>query len=101
MKIFRPKHGPVLTQGRAIHFLEGLGVVFVAMLVAVLWGGSLYQGAAWGLIAVIVLAVLWEAATPLMAKAFHWSHPFGDIVDLISFLLGAIIPAGLVGVLLS
>lgn len=81
MRLFRPKRGPVLTQGRVTHLLGG---VLVPIAASQLWG---YEGL--GISGVFVVAAFgWEAASVQLGKRFKWPHKFGDVIDLIAFVVG-------------
>lgn len=87
MALWRPKRGPVLRWGRLAHF--------VVAAAATLWsahrGG--YDGLGMASAAVLILAPLWELATVRLGSWLRWSHRFGDVVDLIAFVLGWLVAA--------
>lgn len=90
--IFKAKDGPILTSGRLLHFGESATAVLLGAILGVVTGNDPYQGAAVAFSIVIVIAVVWEWMTPILAPKFRWRHPWGDLVDLVAFVLGGLIP---------
>lgn len=83
---FKAKDGPLLTVNRLQHFLVGaLAVAFGAH-----WGQA---GMIVAIIGVSVAAFAWEALTHVLAKFANWKHPYGDLVDYLAFLTGALVVA--------
>ena len=76
---WRPKPGPLLTQGRIIHALIGYAVTVSGGLLG--YGGLAIAGGG-----VVIVGWLWEAASPL----FRWRHPWGDVIDFAAFEIGQI-----------
>lgn len=83
--IFRPKEGPILVGGRATH------VLFGALVAGWGYGVGGYLGLWIGAAIAIACGIIWEVATPWLAPAYHWGHPFGDWVDLGAFVVGALL----------
>jgi hypothetical protein len=73
--------------GRFIHAWIGFVLPIAAH---ALWG---YPGIGWASVVVLVGAVAWELATPVLARWWRWSWPFGDVIDLIAFVVGWLVAA--------
>lgn len=101
MSMFVPKKGPVFTGGRVKHALFGAVVpIMLGLLSRYVLNGSYYDGATAGAVVVVVGGGIWESATSRIASVAKWSHPWGDLIDFLSFVAGAIItvlPVGLLG----
>lgn len=84
MPLFKPKQVPILTVGRLKHFIFGVAVV----LVAGHWGTL---GVLFGVAAVAAFGLGWELLTATINRAFSlgWKHPYGDLIDFLSYLAGA------------
>ena len=85
--IWRAKKCPVWSAGRWIHGWIGFTLPAAAWYV---WGNP---GLGWAAVVVLVGACAWEVSTPLLARRFGWTWPFGDTVDLAAFAAGVVVAA--------
>lgn len=83
MTLFKMKKCPVFTRGRAQHAVFG---VVATMLPGWLFHSTLAAG--FGLLVTWIFAILWELLTARLAERFKWGHPFGDMIDLIAYVVG-------------
>jgi hypothetical protein len=88
VRLWRPKRGPVLTPGRVAHL--GIGAL-VPCLASALGG---YEALGWACAGMAVGACAWEAITPALGGWMRWTHRYGDVVDLLAFLIGLACGAG-------
>lgn len=80
MSFWKPKPGPLVTIGRLSHFVIACVVPISA---CGAWG---YEGLGLGLAIVLTVAVWWELGSRWMG----WPHPWGDVIDLLAFVAGAL-----------
>lgn len=84
---FSLKQGPLMTRGRVQHFFGGaiayaIGYFALGFLVG--------HPTVCGLLSAFIVAVLaltWEALTPVLAEIFDWHHPFGDWIDWAAYVI--------------
>lgn len=95
MKFWRAKLGPVLRWTRGVHILVGMVIPGIG------YRHSGAEGLGMGILGVCVVGGAWELAMPVLERIHRgWGgyHPWADVLDLVSFLVGASIIGLILGV---